>query len=354
MKWSLQKIVIHTLCWVAFVLLPIIVSPDFSIFNSWEIGKPDIRNLISSLLLIPFFYLNYQLLIPELYQQKKYLFFIALSIVAFIVITVLPSFLLPDQGRMPIPMLHRPDMPPPMEMHGIRQHQPPHEGMFPFQIESNFLKFFIVFVLSILLKESELWKKAQDEKKKAELSYLKLQVNPHFLFNTLNSIYSLSLEKSDKTPSAIVKLSELMRYVTSEVNEDYVPLAKEVNYISNYIDLQRIRLGETVAIDFSIVGNIENQEIAPLILIPFVENAFKFGVNPEESSYLRINLIINEEGVTLSVYNKKVKLDHHVKTNGTGLKNVRQRLALIYPTTHSLSIRETERDFTVELTLQPT
>lgn len=354
MKWPLQKIWIHTLCWVAFALLPIIVSPDFSFFGSWEIGKPDIRNFISSLLMIPYFYANFHYFIPNYYHRKKYLPFALITIVCFALITIFPSILLPEHWGVPQHMpheSHNPLMPPPMGHREMMPHQPQHRWIIPFQLESNFLKFLIVLFLSILLKIRELWKKAQDEKKATELSYLKLQVNPHFLFNTLNSIYSLALEKSDKTPSAIIKLSELMRYVTSEVNDDFVPLQKEVNYISNYIELQRIRLEDTASIDFSTTGTIENQKIAPLVLIPFIENAFKFGVNPEEVSHIKISLILKPDQLTLSVYNKKVKLDKNIKANGTGLKNVRQRLALIYPTSHALTIRESDKDFTVELIL---
>jgi hypothetical protein len=355
MKWPLQKILIHTLCWIAFAFLPILVSPDFSFFGSWEIGKPDIRNFISSLLLIPYFYINYYLFIPTYYHKKRYLQFGLITVASFGLIAILPSLFLPEPFGMPHHMHHEvPGLlkPPPMEGQGMMPHQPPFYWIVPFQIESSFLKFLIVFFLSVLLKVRELWIKTEDEKKATELSYLKLQVNPHFLFNTLNSIYSLALEKSDKTPSAIVKLSELMRYVTSEVNDDFVPLQKEVNYISNYIELQRIRLGETASIDFSITGAITHQQIAPLLLIPFIENAFKFGVNPEEQSHIRISLIIKSDQVLLSIYNKKVKLDKCVRTNGTGLKNVRQRLELIYPTSHTLSIRESDRDFSVELILQ--
>ncbi|MBP1641077.1 MAG: signal transduction histidine kinase, LytS [Bacteroidetes bacterium] len=355
MKWPLQKILIHSLCWIAFTLLPIIVSPDFSFFGTWEIGKPDIRNFLSSLLMILYFYANFHYFIPTYYHKKRYLLFVLITIACFILIAIFPSLLLPEQWGVPRHLPHGSHnilMPPPMEQPGMMPHQPHFQWIIPFQIESNFLKFLIIFFLSILLKVRELWIKTQNEKKATELSYLKLQVNPHFLFNTLNSIYSLALEKSDKTPSAIIKLSELMRYVTSEVNDDFVPLQKEVNYISNYIELQRIRLGETASIDFSITGTIENQKIAPLVLIPFIENAFKFGVNPEELSRIKISLVINPDQLTLSIYNKKVKLDRNVKTNGTGLKNVHQRLELIYPTSHVLTIRESDKDFTVELILQ--
>lgn len=353
MKWSVQRILIHTLSWIAFALLPIIVSPDFSFQGSTQIGRPDMINLISSLLMIPFFYANYYWFIPQFYHKKKFVYFGLISVLSFAAITLWSDLLMPQHWGGPHPTPHNPSGPPPMDMHHFPLHKPHHQSwIIPFQFESNSLKFAIVFVLSILLKTRELWMKTQEEKKLTELSYLKLQVNPHFLFNTLNSIYSLALEKSDKTPSAIVKLSELMRYVTTEVSADYVPLSKEVKYISNYIELQKIRLGETATIEFFVEGETDSQMIAPLILIPLIENAFKFGVNPEEWSLIRIHLMIRENQLNLSVYNRKVKPDSNLQTNGTGIKNVRRRLNLIYPDSHELSIQNQESDFSVKLQLR--
>jgi hypothetical protein len=352
MKWSLQKILIHTLCWTAFLALPLIVSPKFSFFKPLPAGDPEIRNLISSVLMILFFYANYYYFIPEFYHKKRYIVFAAVSIACFAVTISLPSLIYPEHREFHhhlMPKIPFDGMMPPPD--GFR----PMEHSFRFEIfqfESSFLKFLIVFVLSMLLKTRRLWEQARIEKQITELSYLKLQVNPHFLFNTLNSIYSLALDKSDKTPEAIVKLSELMRYVTGEVNDDFVSLSKEIQYIKNYIDLQRIRLEDTATIEFTIHGDCNNDKIAPLLLIPFIENAFKFGVNPEAVSLVKVNLSVESHRLNLLVFNKKVRHNSAAIGSKSGLNNVMKRLDLIYPGLHTLSIGDTDHDYTVELNLQ--
>jgi hypothetical protein len=361
MKWPLQKILIHVLCWTAFLALPVIVSPKFSIDNLLPAGDPEYRNLIGSAMMILFFYANFYYFIPSFYHKKRYVAFIVLCIVCFAIIIALPSFIYPDHGgfyeRMPPKMLFNGMTPP----NGFPPNGFPPDGFHPdrssfrfqiFQFESSFLKFLIVFVLSMLLKTRELWEQARSEKQATELSYLKLQVNPHFLFNTLNGIYSLALIKSDKTPDAIVKLSELMRYVTGEVGDDFVPLSKEIQYITNYIDLQRIRLEDTASIDYRVEGDYSAAKIAPLLLIPFIENAFKFGVNPEESSPINVHISIEKEELTLMVNNKKVRHDLSTSGNKSGLVNVQKRLDLIYPARHTLTVNATKDDYTVELNLQ--
>jgi len=352
MKWSFQKILIHFLSWIVFLTLPFIASPNFSFFRPLEYGVPEIRNLISSALIIIFFYVNYYYFIPDFYYRKKYILFTFIALICFLFIVIIPSLTYPDLENFQ-------NQAPPIHPFSVQFTSHPH-ALSPerhafhialYQLESTILKFLIIFVLSILIKTRELWKHAQEEKLINELSYLKLQVNPHFLFNTLNSIYSLALEKSDNTPTAIVKLSELMRYVTSEVNNDFVPLVKEVNYIFNYIELQRIRLEETVQIDYKVSGIYNKDRIAPLLLIPFIENAFKFGINPEISSMIKIQLNIDNHQLTMIVFNKKVSRNAKLMESGTGLRNVQKRLQLIYPEEHTLVIQESDQDFKIELTL---
>jgi len=351
MKWSFQKILIHFLSWIVFLTLPFIASPKFSFFRPLEYGIPEIRNLISSALIIIFFYANYYYLIPNFYYRKRYILFTFIALICFLFIVIIPSLAYPDleNFQSQAPPTHPVSFQFSSHPQSLSPDHPFHIALF--QLESTILKFLIVFVLSILIKTRELWKHAQEEKMINELSYLKLQVNPHFLFNTLNSIYSLALEKSDNTPTAIVKLSELMRYVTSEVNNDFVPLAKEVNYITNYIELQRIRLEETAQIDYKVVGMYDKDRIAPLLLIPFVENAFKFGVNPEISSMIKIRLSIDNHQLSMIVFNKKARRNVELVESGTGLKNVRKRLQLIYPDEHTLAIQESDQDFEIALTL---
>ena len=215
----------------------------------------------------------------------------------------------------------------------------------------HLFQFSIVLVLSALIRTNNRLKQTEKEKVNAELSYLKAQINPHFLFNTLNSIYSSAIEENaDNTASAVVKLSGMMRYVISEAHNDYVPLEKEINYISDYIDLQKIRLGNTVNLQYHVTGNSTGKNIAPLVLISFIENAFKHGVNPEEKSNIAIDIAINENILQMLVTNTKVKtVNASTLKNNIGLDNTRNRLQLLYPFRHELAITEDEKEFIVLL-----
>jgi LytS/YehU family sensor histidine kinase len=210
----------------------------------------------------------------------------------------------------------------------------------------------IVFALAILflaftLKMNNLWKRSQKEKLDAELSYLKAQINPHFLFNTLNSIYSLAIEQSDRTASAIVKLSGMMRYAINEAHQDYVSLQKEISYITDYIDLQRLRMSDSVKIIYTLNVNAVGKQIAPLLLIPFIENAFKFGVSTEEECQLIIHIDVDESH--LSLYVKNDKVNEQVEKTGVGILNSKSRLALSHPNKHEPKTQNKEHQFTTTL-----
>lgn len=210
----------------------------------------------------------------------------------------------------------------------------------------------VIVVFSLMLRISGRWQQTEREKMNAELSYLKAQINPHFLFNTLNSIYSLAIQKSDETPTAIVKLSGMMRYVLSESANEFVSLEKEIIYIKNYIDLQKLRFEDAISLEFIIKGDSIGKKIAPLMLIPFIENAFKHGVNAEEESLIKINIHITEETLFLSVFNKKVTINiSEENKSGLGIENTKNRLQLLYPEKHKLSIFDTENSFLVELSM---
>ncbi|MGC3979417.1 MAG: histidine kinase [Paludibacteraceae bacterium] len=223
--------------------------------------------------------------------------------------------------------------------------------MRTFQFQELILKFTFVLLLSFLLKTNELWKETREEKRKAELAFLKSQVNPHFLFNTLNGIYALSLEESQKTPEAIVKLSELMRYVVVEIEKEYVLLKNEIDYLQNYIDLQRMRLGNTVKINLD-SSDIEPQmKISPLLFIFFVENAFKYGVNTSKVSEIDIQF----KSIGNDLYFKSKNEIGNKKADNTiqkGLENVIRRLELIYPQRHMLKTTYNENEYIVELSIR--
>jgi LytS/YehU family sensor histidine kinase len=228
---------------------------------------------------------------------------------------------------------------------------PPHTNVLRIVFfDYSLYMFVIVLFCALLLKTNQRWRKLQQEQLETELSYLKAQINPHFLFNTLNSIYSLAIEKSDYTATAVVKLSGMMRYIISESHKNFVSLEKEVNYINDYVELQKFRLGDTVDIQYSLQGNYYGKEIAPLILITFVENAFKYGVNPEQHSKILAVIHIEDDRLILKVENNKVTtLQDKAEAPGLGISNTRNRLEMLYPRKHQLHIDDGAEQFKIHL-----
>lgn len=190
----------------------------------------------------------------------------------------------------------------------------------------------------------------KNEKTAAELAFLKSQLNPHFLFNTLNNIYVLTYQKSDKAPAAMLKLSEIMRYMLYESNEPMVDLEHEVKYLSNLIELQKMRYHGDVFIQANLQGNFAGKKIAPLLLAPFVENAFKHGDVGDKDNPLEINLLESQNNVHFSVKNKK-RLQNKDEVGGVGMENVKRRLDLLYEGKYSLDIQDDEKLYYCELNL---
>lgn len=187
----------------------------------------------------------------------------------------------------------------------------------------------------------------RNEKTVSELMYLKLQVNPHFLFNTLNNLYYLCLQKSDNAPEMVMKLSDLMRYVVTVGKMDTVPLPEEINQLNSYIELERLRLPDPDCIKVNLSGNPENKQIAPLLLLPFVENAFK---HSRDSIKLGINITLQVIGDELffEISNHFNEADNS-RRSGIGLENVKRRLELSYPENYHLQIRNDSGIFQVFL-----
>ena len=216
--------------------------------------------------------------------------------------------------------------------------------------------FMMIMGLSIATSTVERWQtaeskvvKAEAEKATAELSFLKAQINPHFLFNTLNNIYTQSVINSEHTSESIMKLSNIMRYVTDDVTQDFVLLKDEIDCVRDYIELQRLRLGADAEISFQVTGKPEGKKIAPLIFMTFIENAFKYGVTKKEKTIISINLNIGADKIDFSCQNKIYAHKSNLERLGIGIANTRQRLTHLYPQQHSLSIKNTGEMFTVNL-----
>jgi hypothetical protein len=359
MKSKARKILIHIATCCAFLLLPFISMPRSSFFNAdFNFGPMEIKGVINSALLILFFYFNYYYIIPEVFRRKKYYIWIIITLLSFIVIILLPQFIVTD-----FKPLGGHFNPPPDGFRGHENHRPMNEFsgdrplfffMRDMMFQESLLKFILVLVFSFLLQINSWWKKTQEEKRAAELSYLKSQVNPHFLYNTLNGIYALALNKSAKTPEAIIQLSELMRYVTDEIKNDFVPLHNEIQYISHYIELQKIRLEDTVSVVFEAdETDNESPKIAPLLLIPFVENAFKYTLTNNEKAEIKIAIHVNEKDeLYFTVRNHIHPGGGSDSRIGTGIENVKRRLELTYPQAYNLLINKDKHIYVVELKLK--
>ena len=368
------KFLMHIIGIVALLLIPFLLSPGSEISFSTLKNPHCLLDLISITLMIGFYYLNYFYLLDKFYFPRKIGIYFSIYLSIFILSVIVPRILLnPSFEKYNIKReRHRAQYELSSNQNQIsglpviaNEHQEGkshhHRGMFFvfggehffFDISRNIFLFIIITFFSLSMKMDERWRKAEKDKLGAELSYLKAQINPHFLFNTLNSIYSLALEKSDYTATAVVKLSGLMRYVITDASKDFVSLEKEINYIRDYVDLQKIRIGNTAEVQFNIEGDYQLKKIYPLLLMAFIENAFKYGVNPETFARIVILISITERHLKLVVENQKVNpLALEDESSKVGLENTINRLKLIYASRYVLKVDELPKNYKVELTIE--
>jgi two-component system LytT family sensor kinase len=338
-------IIIHIAAWSCLFLLPFVFAPRRE--PNFQYSDAYIFMLVSmNAFLLAFFYSNSQIFIPKLLARRKWLWYTLIIICCFIIFLLIPKLFeeairedLPEKVRQKLARRRK---------SGMRN---------PFNGASAV--FFLVFTISTCMKVIQQWLGAEKKKQEVEndkvvteLSFLKSQINPHFLFNTLNNIYSLAIVKSDATAGAVLKLSSIMRYVLNETKNEQVPLDDEIKFINDYIELQKVRLTDKVSINFSIEGNTSDKLIAPLILIPFVENAFKYGISTKENSSIDISLNASETAINFKVTNKVVAAQtDKFENTGIGLKNTQRRLELLYPSKHELIMNQENNTFLVTLTL---
>ena len=288
---------------------------------------------------ISLFYLNYLFFISVFLNRKRYSMY-ALAIVLTIALYGI--------GKYGMGLLFKEDV--------LMRIKGEMIGFWSYFLSTLFTSLLFVF-LSIILKFSVDWflneriqRDLENQRLSAELAFLKSQINPHFLFNSLNSIYSLAYQQSENTPGAILKLSEIMRYMLYECNDNKVALAKELQYLQNYIDLQKIRFGNKAYIDFKIDGKVDDQQIVPLLLIAFIENAFKHGVANDSLTPIQLLITVDHQQLHFFIQNKKHS-NNRDAIGGIGLNNVKRRLDLLYPGKYNLDIRDEIDTYTCELSL---
>jgi len=294
--------------------------------------------LRNTMLALPI-YLNLWVLWPELLRRGKYLLYGTLLLVSLAVYVGVKN-------------AHD------VYLYGTVLGQPEqkdflHHSLYNFSIVLFYLAFSVALQLS---KEwyfqRQLLQRIEIEKLNTELDYLKAQTNPHFLFNSLNTVF-FQIDKSNETArDTLSKFSDMLRYQLYECNGNEVSVEKEIAYLKNYVDLQRLRSNENYFIEFSCTDNLSGYTIAPLILIPFVENAFKYVSHfPDAPNEVKIQLGLNDRSFEMRVLNT-VNTVSDKQLGGIGLKNARRRLALLYPNRHQLTMTEENGVFEVNLELK--
>lgn len=345
-QWSFRyAIVLHTLSWIGFFCLPILLSP----FPSSLLLEAPFSNFLSSQLFgnvffILFFYLNLHKLTPLALKHRR-VFPLVIAVIASLLFLILAHR-----------FFFRPQMPPPEFRMKLTPRPMPMMLPIP-QIMSFLLVLGISSVMALLQERTRTQEEQQQtalEKISAELAVLKLQISPHFLFNTLNNIRWLARKRSDQTEEAILKLSDLLRYILRQSQPEKVPLSDEISHLQNYIDLQKMRLTAQNKVLFSFEGEISGIFIEPLLFIPFVENAFKYGIHHQQPSEIMISIKVQKQSLNFVVSNPLFppQTSDEKDSFGIGIPNVRRRLELHYPAKHHLQVTEESDFFRVELAIE--
>ena len=338
-KKYIPEILVHVFIWC--VLYGLLLYPFFTL------SRPVPNELLIMILATTvMFYINYFYLVPHFLLNEKKIQYITVSVLLLGLVIYGTHLLFP-------PLVPR-DLPNPM-----RPFQPHQNDLLSFRFRlMPIINFGVPYLFSTMLrvyvgwqKNENLRKSIEKEKIESELQFFKAQLNPHFLFNSLNTIYSLSVKKSDDTSEAIINLSELMRYMLYEADKGLVPINKEIDYIKSYVALQRLRLANSEDVTLKISGDDNEKKIPPLLFISFIENAFKYGTDYNGKTMVKINLSINEESIHFRVVNKIGNHKAKSKSSGLGLENVKNRLKYLYPELHVLQITDDGKTYEVDLTI---
>jgi two-component system, LytTR family, sensor kinase len=336
-KWV--TVLLHAAAWVLLFSIPYLLRPSLNesrpTNQQVQPALAHLRYALNNLVYIGFFYLNAELLVPRFIYKRKYQQYSLLIVAGFITIlfiTWLILFYFFNQKGF-----------------NLRGH-----------ILFNF--FFFLFILAgstayRMIKDrtraDRIAREKENENLKTELSLLRSQASPHFMFNVLNNMVALARKKSDLLEPSLLKFSSIMRYMLYEDDEEKVPLEKEIEYLQSYIDLQQQRFGKNVQVIVDMQKQEGNYEIEPMLLIPFVENAFKHGTGIIEGAMIKVRLRVENNKLDFTVQNKydSSSTETKDKTSGIGLANVKRRLNLLYGRNHNLLITQKDNWFTVSLQL---
>ena len=324
-----QIIFLHLAFWAFVLALPFLLAPAPMPPGAPKVPLDKVFTVtqffaIFAFINIPFFYINSELLIPKVFQKKGIWAYLltamGLLVLVFLFNSLITYLFFKNQT--------------------VPRTGPTFQLLFFLAISTAYR------LVSDNLKNEQVKKEQETEKLKSELSFLRSQISPHFIFNVLNSIVSLSRRKPERVEPVVVKLSDLMRYMLYESDDAKVTIERESQYLRAYIELQQLRFGDDIEINFRDNHLDESQSIEPMLLIPFVENAFKHGVGMIQNPTIDIDLYTENNRLFFDVKNKVNRQFKEVKdsASGIGLVNVKRRLELLYPDNHQLMIKN-ENDF---------
>lgn len=333
----------HIIIWCIVLLTPLFFMSRSGMFET----APYVAFVVRSFVIAALFYINYLYLIEELLFDRKFVIYITINLVLIGLLIVGQNFLLENIRFL---FENHP------AQHMVRENKMPPPPFF-LRIFSDYLLIIFVIGLSVAIKMTVRWskdsinlEKVKSMQLEADLRNLRSQLNPHFLFNTLNNIYSLIAIDQTKAQDSVHRLSGLLRYVLYEDDHKFVPIDKELEFTQNYIDLMSLRLGANVKLNVTIQNNGSTDSIASLMFMTLIENAFKHGISQGEDSFIDIKILVeNGKGVLCSVINSissQENMNTKDRNSGIGLANLRKRLNLLYHSQHELNTgRRGENEF---------
>jgi len=347
------KIALHIVLWAIVFIFPIYISRTFGFSDISRLWHFYSMAIAYGLL----FYISYLYLVPAFYFQKEKWKFFLLSLglitVLYFLIIAINDHLLADPER----DRHFEDVMRQLDEH--KEYKRPPIGFFRL-VNFGFTSFMITgFAMGLGLvdrhrDDEKKRKELEKEKLHSELAFLKNQISPHFFFNTLNNIYALTTIDTPAAQESILKLSKLMRYLLYESEQGETLISHEIDFMTNYIALMKLRLSPKIDLKVSFPTEFNDASIPPLLFIPFIENAFKHGISHREASFIDIRLKIESNKLTFSSENSMGKntQPQDKEHSGIGLENVKKRLALLFPEKHRLVISETDQSFKAELVVE--
>lgn len=345
----LKTIAFHCLLIGFFLAIPVISSPDFDYSLDLFTVRPFLRNFLSYVLVLTFFYAHTYFILPRLYRDKLNGKYIASVLLYFVIIVLLINLSFP-LGR------PHPDFSGPFQY--TDEQNAPLRSFGWIDLLTPLIPFTFVLLISHALRLQQRTRRMELDRYRTELQNLQYQLQPHFLFNSLNNIYSISITDPEKTPEYILELSDILRYLLSTDQKDFVKLTDELNFCRQFVHLQKLRFGsksKNWQICWPSESESEGLSITPFIIIPIIENVFKYGVHPEYTTPIRIEVNIKNQNLNVQTSNHKFPLNETknlIESRKIGLNKTRERLELLYPDRYNLEINEDVETYELTLSIE--